>query len=259
MYRLYDMHCHLSSTAGAETVAAEGGRRGMAFLDMGVDPADQKDAGRMHGHPNVARACGLHPWRVGEDEDGRRAAKRAAELCAGSRFVGEVGLDFSPTRCRTRSAQIDAFTSIIRACADGNVSNRVISLHAVRSSGTVLDILLSCEMPARAACVFHWFSGTGDEFSRARDAGCYFSVGPRMLATKRGREFARQAPLDRILLETDLPSPLGAPVAANDFEHALESALDGLADIRREPRVELARRIAATSRALTLLDDGLSE
>lgn len=32
---------------------------------------------------------------------------------------------------------------------------------------------------------------------------CYFSVNERMLGTKRGREYARQIPLDKLLIETN--------------------------------------------------------
>lgn len=256
MHRLYDMHCHLSAATSCTAIANEADRLGIAFLDMGVTPDADEGTSRTTGPRNVARACGLHPWWVEANEDGRRAARRAAELCGGARLVGEVGLDFSPARCRTRPAQIAAFADIVEACSQTDIPHRVLSLHAVRSSGTVLDILQTYGMTARAACVFHWFSGTGDEFARARDAGCFFSVNPRMLETRRGREFARQAPLDRLLLETDLPAPLEAPVAASDYACTLEAVLDGLAEIRRESRAELAERIAATSRALMRLEEG---
>ena len=154
MHRLYDMHCHLSAATSCTAIANEADRLGIAFLDMGVTPDADEGTSRTTGPRNVARAFGLHPWWVEADEDGRRAARRAAELCGGARLVGEVGLDFSPARCRTRPAQIAAFADIVEACSQTDIPHRVLSLHAVRSSGTVLDILQTYGMTARAACVF---------------------------------------------------------------------------------------------------------
>ena len=62
--------------------------------------------------------------------------------------------------------------------------------------------------------IFHWFSGTSDELIRARHAGSFFSINERMLVTKRGREYARQIPLNRLLLETDAPAEPGAETSA---------------------------------------------
>ena len=53
--------------------------------------------------------------------------------------------------------------------------------------------------------IFHWFSGSSAQLKRARDLGCFFSVNAFMLQTKRGREYAKAIPLDRLLIETDLP------------------------------------------------------
>ena len=101
----------------------------------------------------------------------------------------------------------------------------MISIHAVRSAGAVLDVLESHGLlipnPNSPAIIFHWFSGTSDELARARNAGCNFSVNERMLASKRGREYARQIPLDRLLLETDAPAEPNTETSAQSLIRSL--------------------------------------
>ena len=79
--------------------------------------------------------------------------------------------------------------------------------------------------------------------------GCLFSVNPRMLATRKGREYARQVPLARLLLETDLPCEPDGPVARTAQAHAalLRQALTELCELRSE---DVASAVAATSRHL---------
>ncbi|MBC2681010.1 hypothetical protein GSS87_01000 [Corynebacterium sp. 4HC-13] len=82
----------------------------------------------------------------------------------------------------------------------------VLSIHAVRASSAVIDILEELHIGRyNVAPIIHWFSGTSDELTRFIALGGYISVNHRMLATKRGRAYARQIPVERLLIETDLP------------------------------------------------------
>ena len=103
---------------------------------------------------------------------------------------------------------------------------------------------------ARCRCVMHWFSGSSDELGRALRLGCSFSVGERMLATRRGREYARQLPAARLLLETDLPDGAGQGVGADGLLASLDRVLTALAQARRVDKDELAATLAANARAL---------
>ena len=67
---------------------------------------------------------------------------------------------------------------------------------------------------------------------RLRKLGCHISVNERMLATKRGREYARQMPLGRLHLETDAPAQPGSPYSAEELESSLNRTLNALARIR---------------------------
>ena len=53
-----------------------------------------------------------------------------------------------------------------------------------------------------------------------------------MLRTRRGREYARQVPLDRLLLETDLPPGEDVPFSAGEIISSLERTLAILKEIR---------------------------
>lgn len=250
-WRLFDMHCHLDRMANADEVAREAVANDMALFCTTVTPADALAARSRFGTPpNVRVGVGLHPWWIADGRCGEIEIEQAAQLAAASRFIGEVGLDFGPRHAANAQRQLDALEAIARACAGHPVEGRVLSIHAVRSAGEALDVFERHGLTASAHCIFHWFSGTSDQLARALDAGCLLSISERMLATRRGREYARQIPLDRLLLETDLPEQLDKPCSADQVEASLMRALHELAHIRGTDEHALSTRIAKTSSGL---------
>lgn len=250
-WRLFDMHCHLDRMANADEVAREAVANDMALFCTTVTPADALAARSRFGTPsNVRVGMGLHPWWIADGRCGEVEVEQAAQLAAASRFIGEVGLDFGPRHAANAQRQLDALEAIARSCAGHPVEGRVLSIHAVRSAGEALDVFERHGLTASAHCIFHWFSGTSDQLARALDAGCLFSISERMLATRRGREYARQIPLDRLLLETDLPEQLDKPCSADQIEASLMRALHELARIRSTDEHALSTRIAKTSSGL---------
>lgn len=250
-WRLFDMHCHLDRMTNADEVAREAAANGIVLFCTTVSPTDTLAAQARFGTiPNIRVGVGLHPWWVADGRIGESEGKQATQLAVSSRFIGEVGLDFGPRHAASAQRQLDAFEAIVRACAGNPVEGRVLSVHAIRSASEAIDVLEHHGLTASAHCVFHWFSGTSDQLTRALDAGCFFSVSERMLATKRGREYARQIPLDRLLLETDAPDPLDTPYSAGQIESSLMRALHELARIRGTDEHVLSAHIAKTSSGL---------
>ena len=78
-----------------------------------------------------------------------------------------------------------------------------MSLHSRGATSLLLDAL-RCH-PAAGVPILHWFSGTKRELALAVEAGCWFSVGPAMLAGAKGQKLAAAMPRNRILTETDGP------------------------------------------------------
>lgn len=210
-----------------DAAASESAALGLGLFDCGVDPRDFAAAKkRASRYPNIIAGAGLHPWWLADGRCGPAEVNLLCEVAAHEHYVGEVGLDFSARFAGSEPLQIQALDQLCDALAQRPLAGRVISIHAVRSARTVLDVLeshgLLIPISDSPAIIFHWFSGTSDELARARNAGCYFSVNERMLASKRGREYARQIPLDRLLLETDAP-------AAPNTETSTQSLIRSLA------------------------------
>lgn len=235
--QLFDAHCHLDLMAYPDAVADEATTLGPSLFDCGVDPRDFARAKkRACNRSNIFAGIGLHPWWLADGRCGPAEINLLCEVAAQERLIGEVGLDFSARFAGSEPLQIQAFDRLCDALVQHPLAGRVISIHAVRSAGTVLDALESFGLltlsPNSPAIIFHWFSGTSNEFVRARNAGCYFSVNERMLATKRGREYARQIPLDRLLLETDAPAEPQADASARQLITSLKSASLHIAELK---------------------------
>lgn len=164
------------------------------------------------------RSLGFHPWFIDDDVDDQLAT--FTDAVTRTRFIGEIGLDFSPRRLDAVPAdqQISVLRSLLESvrAAAGNGGNDggaeasapyVLSLHAVRSAGAVVELLSEYGVvDSGVVPVFHWFNGTSDELTALIRIGGFISVHPSMLTSKRGRAYVKQVPADRLLLETDLPA-----------------------------------------------------
>lgn len=223
--RVFDMHCHLDFCQNPSAVAQGLAADGIGCFSQTLTPREYQNAqGVLAVQPNVRLGVGMHPWNVATDEGAlREDFDLFASLTQQSRWIGEVGLDFSPRWVDNQDNQLWMFKSIAELCS--RKGECVVSLHAVQSASEVLDILEATRLCARSTCIFHWFSGNDQEFKRALDLGCCFSFGPRSLATKKGMRLVASAPLASLLLETDEPSsPQTARVATSEAPEALTAA-----------------------------------
>lgn len=252
---LFDTHCHLDLMAHPDAVADEATTLDLVLFDCGVDPRDFARAKkRACNRSNIFAGIGLHPWWLADGRCGNAEINLLCEVAAQERLIGEVGLDFSARFAGSEPLQVQTFDRLCDALVQHPLAGRVISIHAVRSAGTVLDVLGSHELltpsPDSPAIIFHWFSGTSNEFVRVRNAGCYFSVNERMLATKRGREYARQIPLDRLLLETDSPAEPNTETSAQSLIRSLAWTSERIASLKNCGAKHIESAVLANSRSV---------
>ena len=232
---LYDAHVHLGFCSDPAGVAQAGQAAGISAFCNTVTPEEYLALSPALSHcENIDLGAGLHPWWVKEDSD---QLELALSLVKESEFVGEVGLDFSPTRTELAIHQITCLREILQACS--REGGKTISIHCVRAYDNLFALFEETHVLESCTCILHWFSGSGDDLVRARRLGCSFSVGPRMIASRRGRSYAAQIPADRLLLETDGPdvnalAPDFAPasVDVDEWRGELESLRATLEELR---------------------------
>jgi len=240
------MHCHLDFLDDPAGFAHGARLRGLGFFSATVTPGGfERACELLAGCENVRVGVGLHPWWI---NDGRCDAEDVERVCAAiarTQFVGEIGLDFGKRCAASHEAQIAAFERIAAACAE--VGGRLLTVHAVRSADAALDVLERTGCLANNQVILHWYSDTSEGLWRAVRAGCSISVNARMLVTRRGREYARVIPLERLLLETDLPPDDQAGFTLDAWEADLRGALGILEEIRG---VRLGEALAQNSKRL---------
>lgn len=196
---MIDFHCHLDLYPDPVAMVREARSLEMFVLSVTTTPtAFEGTSALASDAPRIRTALGLHP-QLAHERKGELAL--FDELLPTTRYVGEIGLDGGPELKRYWPDQQLVFDWILNACT--NAGGRILSIHSRRAAGPVLDALES--HPDAGIPVLHWFSGTQRDLKRAVALGCWFSVGPAMLAGEKGRALAAGMPHDRVLTETDGP------------------------------------------------------
>ncbi|MDI6024056.1 TatD family hydrolase [Leucobacter sp. UT-8R-CII-1-4] len=239
---MIDFHCHLDLYQSPPAVADESQRRGIGVLSVTTTPSAWNGTAKLAaGRSAVRTAIGLHPQLAGQ---------RKHELAlfdtylAKTPFVGEVGLDGSP-ECRTFwEDQLEVFDHVLQACSAGD--EKVISIHSRRAAKDVLNQL--DQYSQIKTPVLHWFSGSHSQLGRAIGRGCWFSVGPTMLAGAKGRDLVAGMPKDKIVLETDGPFVRVRSQVLNPWD--IVTVLGPIAELWGVSEHEAKRQIEANERAL---------
>ena len=232
----FDAHVHANLMDSPLNVARSSNEAELGLFTCGVTPQDYLKLAPQLTQDNIRVGLGAHPWYISDGRVAKKDIELMLELMEQTRYVGEIGLDFSSRYCvdGLRELQVKAFTKICERAANLSQDSkpRVLSMHTVRSVDTVLDILEQTGAAQECVPIIHWFSGSSEELQRAIKLGCWFSVGEMSLKTKRGREYAKVYPKDKLLTETDLPSSDQTNIGTADIVESLKRALSSLSEAR---------------------------
>ena len=232
----FDAHVHANLINSPLNVARSSNDAGLGLFTCGVTPHDYLELAPQLTQDNIRVGLGAHPWYISDGRVTEKDIELLLELMGETPYLGEIGLDFSSRYCvdGLQELQVKAFTQICARAAElsRNGQPRVLSMHTVRSVDAVLDILEQTGAAQACIPIIHWFSGSSNELQRTIKLGCWFSVGELSLKTKRGREYAKVYPQDKLLTETDLPSSNQTDIGAADIVDSLKRALLGLSEAR---------------------------
>lgn len=154
----------------------------------------------------IYATAGLHPHEA--DSFDEKTYSAIKELARKDKVVaiGETGLDYYRNYSRADN-QKALFASLILLAKDLNLP---LAIHSRLAEADTLKILKNA-MPVR--CVVHCFSGNEDFLKGCLDLGFFISFTCNITFKKANdlRHIVKEAPLEKILLETDAPylSPEG--------------------------------------------------
>lgn len=207
MRGIVDTHAHLEEIRELEE-AITGARSAniVGIVAVGSDLiSNQKVLEIARAHEGfVFPALGLHPWNIRETEVERELEfidAHAGEVVG----IGEVGLDYHKKVLAGagKDLQKRVLAEVLRI---GRKHDKPVMLH---SRYAWKDCFSLVDEAGIEKAVFHWFTGPSSVLREIIARGYYLSATPAVAYHEEHRRAVKEAPLDRLLLETDSPVVYG--------------------------------------------------
>lgn len=141
-------------------------------------------------------ALGFNPQQI---KDVKFNKKLFLHQISTTKYIGEVGLDFSKKYIDTKVLQIEIFDFI---CKEASAKDKILSVH-VRNAEEETFYIMQKNNVEKA--IIHWYSGSIKTMQKFIDAGYYFSVNSNMCTTNNGKKIISSIPINKILVESDGP------------------------------------------------------
>ena len=250
MYRLFDTHAHLEEMEDLGKVLADAKQAGViGIVAVGSDLASNEKVLDLAAlYPDfVYPALGWHPWYIKEAEMAANLEYLASNI-GKAVAVGEVGLDYHKK---------------VRAAADKDLQKRVLkeilNMAKVHNKPALIhsryawrDALEAVREAGVEKAVFHWYTGTSGVLRDIIAGGYYISVTPAVEYHEEHRRAVREAPLERLLLETDSPVVYrrGSELEYRSNPACIVRSLIGAAILKGVSDVKMAETTTANAREL---------
>jgi TatD DNase family protein len=203
-----DSHCHLDfpqfEGEHAELLAraAARGVRRMVTICTRLRLVPQVQA-LADAHAPIFFAAGVHPMSVAEEP--RASVEEIVALAEHPKFVGigETGLDYH----YTAESKFEQQQSLLVHIEAARQTGLPLVIHARDADDDMARILSEEYTAGRYSCVMHCFSSSRELAETALSLGFYLSMSGITAFPKSGglRDIFADAPVDRVLVETDAP------------------------------------------------------
>lgn len=213
-----DTHCHPQHYPNSKQLIDEHAHLGMTLHQMTISPEEYLEVTReaINRSNRIHTCLGLYPLEVDLEQN---RLQHFLELLPQTKWIGEIGLDYSIDDTPQIEAQHHAFQAILNACH--NIGGKVLSIHSRRAGE---DALKKTFVPFSGTIIHHWYSGPTPDFENCPDH-IYFSINTAMLKSRNGKRLLEKLPLQKTLLESDGPyiENHGTPVQPKQLTSVIEA------------------------------------
>ncbi|GAA6171888.1 TatD family hydrolase [Colwellia sp. KU-HH00111] len=196
---MMDLHCHVDLYPDHQDILNDIKQSNYYVLSVTTVPSAWEGTVKLtEGLKHCKTALGLHPQLAHQRKN---ELPLFDKLIGETRYIGEIGLDGSSGYKEHLDDQLLVFKHILKKCE--KFDDKILTIHSLNAIEQTLDCL--GEFPKSGTPILHWFLGTKKQVLEAVELGCYFSIGPAMLQSARGKKVISWLPQERVLLETDGP------------------------------------------------------
>jgi len=248
---LIDSHAHLDEIEDIDSVLHKARQAGVTAIlavgqDTGSNQANLQLAVRYPGL--VLPALGLHPWSLSGMDAAQieQALEFILSNLSRAPAVGEIGLDYDKRVLKGAGRELQQ--QVLKRLLEIAVKfNKPVSLH---SRYAWKDCLQAVKDAGVTKAVFHWYTGFSSTLAEIIEVGYYISATPAAEYHEEHRRAVREAPLERLLLETDSPVYYGRENRYRSQPSDVLRSLKACAEIKGMAAEEIARVTTANARSL---------
>ena len=208
--KLIDTHCHLDEIENLDSVLEEAWEAGVTgIIAVGINyETNLKVLELAEKYSDlVFPALGLHPQELPEMDNVEvdRTLAQIEEHIDKAVAIGEIGLDYHK-RIRALASRERQQAVLRDVILLAKKYEKPVSIHSRYAWKDALTI--ATEAGIKDA-VFHWYTGPSSVLRDLLTQGYYVSATPAAEYHSEHRRAVREAPLDRLFLETDSPVSYG--------------------------------------------------
>ena len=248
MYKLVDTHAHLDELKDLEPTLEEAEKAGLvAIVAVGSDRRPNVRTLEISGqYPHfVYPALGLHPWELGNlgtsgiDDSLQFIEQNIASAVA----VGEIGLDYDKRALKVASKELQQ--EVLRRLL--NIAGKHAKPVSIHSRYAWKDALRLVQEAGVDRAVFHWFTGFSSVLRDIINGGYSVSATPAAEYHEEHRRAVKEAPLERLFLETDSPVAYGRAVRYESRPADVARSLRAVSQLKGITEATIAEQTTANA------------
>ena len=241
----HDVHSHPHQLPDPETALRRAQRAGVSLCVAATErPSELRHVLKLAElFPEmVIPAAGLHPAAPAmlDDQTVQQELSLLDEYAREIRLVSEIGLDYkyaqsSDEKSRQKKILEKQFEIAVR-------HKLPVQLHSRRAQRAAMEAAISFAENTGLPALLHWFTASRKLIRIVNERPRVFiSVGPSVLYSEETQKVVKEVKIEKILVETDCPVPIGGnpnePAKAAEVAKAL-SKLFGLAEADLSQQLE---------------------
>jgi len=248
MLKLIDTHAHLDEIEDLPVALGDASDVGVvAIIAVGTDYNSNQRVLEISQQYRklVYPALGLHPWQLGEMESSEveRTLYQIEENIGEAIAIGEVGLDYDKrVKARvSRDRQQAVFGEVMGLATKHRKPALIHSRYAWKDA-----LALAIQAGVKEA-VFHWYTGPSSVLREIIAREYFISATPASEYHAEHRRAVREAPLLKLLLETDSPVQYGRESRYVSAPRDVRRSLSAVAAIKGMEEEALAEQTTQNS------------